>query len=338
MAMTDTPDDAALRKMAQKSPPPWERRCLLNANMARFLDAEGGGIAIAEAGSNNDVLWSGIVIAVNAALLSKLDAPPKCAGCGGANWQCFDCGVVTAPPKGVTLTGADSVFVEQLRSDIMISRAENISGEPLEAVARGLMDRFAEALAIIDRLTATAPGKVRESKHRFCKVAGCMTAIPVSFEYCDEHRPTEFKSAAPKDIAYPDREERWPQTKFAEEALDKMRDALALPATAPGKAASLADIYAKLRSSLYAKTKRDWQLTVHVTLTEPTCPTVVINEEGGKSSRYRFDRDTIEEGVAAAVDAVYREVILGEKVAPECPWTDASPSSASSSPRPQRKY
>lgn len=65
---------------------------------------------------------------------------------------------------GPRLTGADSIFVEQLRSDIMISRAAKISGEPLEAVTRGLMDRFAEALDIIDRLSAQPKetGKVIE--------------------------------------------------------------------------------------------------------------------------------------------------------------------------------
>lgn len=74
--------------------------------------------------------------------------------------------------------------------------------------------------------------------------------------------------------------------------------------------------------ALYEKTGKDWVLEVHHILTESTCPTVCIYPEGNDSTRYRFDRDTIEEGIAAAANAVYREVILGEKIEPECPFTN----------------
>lgn len=89
----------------------------------------------------------------------------------------------------------------------------------------------------------------------------------------------------------------------------------------------LTDAYEKL-GDLYTKTNLDWELVVHVTLTEPTCPTVIIRPEGGNSSRYRFDCDTIEEGIAKAVSAVHREVLLGEKVEPEFPFAEPSPEKA----------
>lgn len=81
---------------------------------------------------------------------------------------------------------------------------------------------------------------------------------------------------------------------------------------------SLFDIYRKL-AILYTITGKDWDMRIHVNLTEPTCPSVIIYEEDKPSLRYRFDRPTIEEGVRAAVDAVYREMVLNEKVEPECP-------------------
>ena len=75
-------------------------------------------------------------------------------------------------------------------------------------------------------------------------------------------------------------------------------------------------------AGLFVKTGCDWDITIHMSLTEPTCPTVVIRKEESNSTRYRFDRDSIEDGVRAAVNAVLREVIDGEKIEPECPFTN----------------
>lgn len=78
----------------------------------------------------------------------------------------------------------------------------------------------------------------------------------------------------------------------------------------------------KKLDDLYEKTGKDWELVVHVILTEPVGKTVIIRPEGSNVVRYRTDRSTIEEGIQAAVDLVYREVILGEKIEPECPFTN----------------
>lgn len=57
---------------------------------------------------------------------------------------------------------------------------------------------------------------------------------------------------------------------------------------------------------LYKVTGYDWDLTVHHTLTEPTCPSVFIKPFAAKDDKHapageRFDCDTLEEGIAAAV-------------------------------------
>lgn len=84
---------------------------------------------------------------------------------------------------------------------------------------------------------------------------------------------------------------------------------------------SLKDELKKL-DGLYEKTGKDWELVAHITLTEPTCPTVIIRPEGSSMVRYRVDRDTLEEGIRAAVDLVHREVILGQRIESECPYTN----------------
>lgn len=78
----------------------------------------------------------------------------------------------------------------------------------------------------------------------------------------------------------------------------------------------------KKLSRLYELTGADWDLEINHSLTEPTCPTVVIRKEGSNSTRYRVDCDSIEEGIRTAVDLVYREVVLGEKISPLCPFTN----------------
>jgi hypothetical protein len=78
---------------------------------------------------------------------------------------------------------------------------------------------------------------------------------------------------------------------------------------------------AKLQG-LYEKTNMDWEIYIRHSLTEPTCPSVVISPEGMEVARYRVDTDSIEEGIEKAVDLVYREVILGEQVSSYAPFTD----------------
>lgn len=78
-----------------------------------------------------------------------------------------------------------------------------------------------------------------------------------------------------------------------------------------------------LGEALYVLTGTDWELRVHHCLTEPTCPTAYIYPEGQKSSRYRCDRDTIDEAIAGSVDAAYREWIVRESIAPMVPWSES---------------
>lgn len=85
---------------------------------------------------------------------------------------------------------------------------------------------------------------------------------------------------------------------------------------------TIKDTLAKL-DGLYSKTKTDWVLSLSLILTEPVCPTVAIYPEGSNTTRYTTTRDTIEEGIEAAVDLVYRDVILGERIEPEYPLTNS---------------
>lgn len=75
-------------------------------------------------------------------------------------------------------------------------------------------------------------------------------------------------------------------------------------------------------STLYALTGEDWELDLNHSLTEPTCPCAIIQPEGWNISRYRYDCDTIEEAITRACEAVYREVVLRERVSPACPYTE----------------
>lgn len=65
-AMPLRDEEAAL---ANKHPFPWER--VAAGGLARFLDAKKNGIAVAEPGSGNDVLWSGILATIEAVTLSR---------------------------------------------------------------------------------------------------------------------------------------------------------------------------------------------------------------------------------------------------------------------------
>lgn len=74
---------------------------------------------------------------------------------------------------------------------------------------------------------------------------------------------------------------------------------------------SIKDTLKKL-DELYTLTKEDWVLEIHQIITEPTCPIVIIRPEGSDTMRFSVHRDSIEEGIEAAVDLVYREIVLGE--------------------------
>lgn len=85
---------------------------------------------------------------------------------------------------------------------------------------------------------------------------------------------------------------------------------------------SIKEILARL-DGLYGKTQTDWVLDISLILTEPVCPTVSIAPEGSNTTRYTTTRGTIEEGLEAAVDLVYREVFLGERIEREYPITNS---------------
>lgn len=83
----------------------------------------------------------------------------------------------------------------------------------------------------------------------------------------------------------------------------------------------LKDILARL-DDLYTRTEMDWHIEIDYCLTEPTCPTVVINPEGLAAARYRVDCSSIEEGVAEAVERVHREIIQGQVITPMAPYSN----------------
>lgn len=77
-----------------------------------------------------------------------------------------------------------------------------------------------------------------------------------------------------------------------------------------------------LEDAIYDATMVDWDIEIRHTLTEPVCPMVSIRPEGWNITRYRFDRDTIEEAVALAVARVKCEVIDRQIVGHAAPFTD----------------
>ena len=63
-------------------------------------------------------------------------------------------------------------------------------------------------------------------------------------------------------------------------------------------------------SVLYDKTGRDWHLSVSRSLTEPSCPIALIQDENG-NILCRADRDTIGDAVNSAVDMALRWIERG---------------------------
>lgn len=78
----------------------------------------------------------------------------------------------------------------------------------------------------------------------------------------------------------------------------------------------------KKLSKLWDITKEDWSVTISFSLTEPYAPVCVIVPDGGNTTRYTAWGNTVEEAVNKAVESVYQEVIVGNKIAPEAPFTN----------------
>ena len=64
---------------------------------------------------------------------------------------------------------------------------------------------------------------------------------------------------------------------------------------------------------LYRITGEDWNLRVHISVTEPTCPTAIIYPDGWALSRYRCDGDTIETAIIGAASMVFNEIVLRQQ-------------------------
>lgn len=74
--------------------------------------------------------------------------------------------------------------------------------------------------------------------------------------------------------------------------------------------------------ALWDASGHDWELNISASLTEPTCPTAVIQPEGWNITRYRVDMDSIEESLAKAVALVRQEVIERKVVGSYCPFSN----------------
>lgn len=76
------------------------------------------------------------------------------------------------------------------------------------------------------------------------------------------------------------------------------------------------DAIKRLRElGLYAHTGQDWELIIHWSATEPTCPTITFGPEDEVRYRRDPDGDKIEEGLNSLVDAVKDDLCAG-KLAP----------------------
>jgi len=67
---------------------------------------------------------------------------------------------------------------------------------------------------------------------------------------------------------------------------------------------------------LYTVTKLDWDLSIHHSLTEPTCPTIIIKPEGSTITRYQAhcDPNKFEESLQGLVNLVVAEIIEGKLI------------------------
>lgn len=77
--------------------------------------------------------------------------------------------------------------------------------------------------------------------------------------------------------------------------------------------------------SLYTREVGDWELTLHHTLTEPTCPGATVkpeNPHGSTFSGFMAMGDTIEEAIHGALLQAYEVLILRKGFEPGVPWTN----------------
>lgn len=81
----------------------------------------------------------------------------------------------------------------------------------------------------------------------------------------------------------------------------------------------------KVLGRLYTPEIGDWELTLHHTLTEPTCPTAIVRPEyteGCKFGGFVAMGGTIDEAIDGALIQAYETLILRKGFEPGVPWTN----------------
>lgn len=81
----------------------------------------------------------------------------------------------------------------------------------------------------------------------------------------------------------------------------------------------------KVLGRLYTPEIGDWELTLHHTLTEPTCPTATVRPEyteGCKFGGFVAMGGTIDEAIDGALIQAYETLILRKGFEPGVPWTN----------------
>lgn len=77
--------------------------------------------------------------------------------------------------------------------------------------------------------------------------------------------------------------------------------------------------------SIYCPTIGDWEISLHHTLTEPTCPGATVkpeNEYGSTFSGFVCIADTIDAAIDGALQQAYDVLILRKGFEPGVPWTN----------------
>lgn len=77
--------------------------------------------------------------------------------------------------------------------------------------------------------------------------------------------------------------------------------------------------------SLYTPQIGDWELTLHHTLTEPTCPGATVkpeNKHGSSFSGFMSIGNTIDQAIDGALQQAYDVLILRKGFEPGVPWTN----------------
>ena len=79
----------------------------------------------------------------------------------------------------------------------------------------------------------------------------------------------------------------------------------------------------KALGKLWSEETGDWNLTVNICLTEPTCPTASVTSDRRPGlTKYIAVADTIEEAINGAVELAYCGEVLGEDVRGNWPVTN----------------